>query len=138
MKEQLEKLDARLAKMNEANTELAGKIGARDESRKAMVDRQAVVATVASDALARLTGEQKAEQQSMAAAHKVAKQALAGKVTRQHEHHEAELKAFDTLTTALRERRAANKVDYGDLCEARALLVKAAEAMQPAKGDAPK
>lgn len=129
MKEQLAKLDARLAKMNEANTEMAAQIGARDDSRKAMVERQVVVATTASDALARLAAEQKAEQQAAAAAHKAAKHALVDKVSRQQEQHEAELKAFDTATTALRERRAANKIDYGHLSEARALLVNAAEAI---------
>lgn len=129
MTEQLAKLDARLAKMNEANTEMAAQIGARDESRKAMVERQAAVATTASDALARLAAEQKAEQRAMTAAHKAGKHALVDKVTRQQDEHEAELKAFDTATTALRERRAANKTDYGHLSEARALLVNAAEAI---------
>lgn len=147
MKERLEKLDARLAKMNETNTELAAEIGGRADARKAMEDRQVAAVLSVADALAGLAAEQKAKEQAladatarqvaelqaqaaaMAAAHATAQQALADKAGRQQESGAAELKAFDVETVALTERRAALKGDYGVLYEARGILAKAIETL---------
>lgn len=133
MKERIKQLDIHLAKMNEADRELAAKIAGREESRAAVVDRQATVTAATSEALARLTAEQKGEQQAMASRHTAGYRDLTSKADRQREALEVELTTFDSKTATLQERRKANKADYDHVHEARGLLVKAADELAGAR-----